>query len=171
MSGLCVQISKRAVTATAKSEHGRDAAISATAAPRQPRVSQPTPVQKASKLVPGVTRQRPKHSRNWSRVIHARLVSISCWSTPIVALPPPKVTLPYRAKTLPIEVSRGRIVELGGLTFCLWIMRAIVTQILPLLIRFPFVFKHAIRQTSTKNWFCKTGGLRFAGILLFGGTR
>jgi hypothetical protein len=57
--------------------HGIDDANSTVIAPEGPRSTQPKPVQKASKLVPGVIRPSAKHNVNWASVSQRRFSTSS----------------------------------------------------------------------------------------------
>src|SRR5882762_5855839 len=88
---------------------GIDAASNAITAPAIPRRSHPTPVQKARRLVPGVSRASAKQSEKSSLLIHLFLLRSSRCRTATVALPPPKVKLAYRAKVFAISAKPGLV--------------------------------------------------------------
>src|SRR5215831_4517836 len=99
-AGFSFQRVKKTVTARTKTEHGIEAANSTARAPENRWSSQPTPVQNARRLVPGVRRARAKQRAKLPSVIHLRLSTISRCKTAVVALPPPNVRLAYRTNTL-----------------------------------------------------------------------
>jgi hypothetical protein len=56
-SGFFCELSNKTLNATTKTAQGREEAINATTAPGAPRICQPTAVQNASRLVPGLIRE------------------------------------------------------------------------------------------------------------------